>query len=79
MERLNNTLTMNESKNDQDTIDVNNAFIESPTKQDDRPVIRRTSRDLSRKKLAAFVSTAIAIGVIILVIIIPILGLRKSG
>ncbi|CAF1002313.1 unnamed protein product [Rotaria magnacalcarata] len=79
MERLNNTLTVNESKNDQDTIDVNNAFIESATKQDDRPVIRRTSRDMSRKKLTVFVSVSVAIGVIILVIIIPILGLRKSG
>jgi len=53
-------------------------FVDGSTTQDGLPIIERTSRSISRRKVTVIVSVAIAIGVIILVILIPALGLRKS-
>ncbi|CAF0777072.1 unnamed protein product [Rotaria sp. Silwood1] len=78
MEPLNNKLTINEVKNALDTMSANTAFIENAATQGERPLVRRTSRSISRRKLTIFVSVSVAIVIIILVIIIPILGLRKS-
>jgi len=79
MERPNNTLTANELRNDRDTMSPSTAFIEGATTQDERQVVNRMSRNISRRKLTIFVSVAVIVGVIILVILIPALGLRKSA
>lgn len=77
MERSNNTLTANEFRNDRDTVSANTAFIEGGTTQDERPLPE--DRTISRRKLKIFVSIMVGIGIIILVILIPILGLRKNS
>ncbi|CAF1638220.1 unnamed protein product [Adineta ricciae] len=79
IERTNNTLTANELRNDRDTLDAGTAFIEGGTTQDERPVVDPTSRTITRRKVTIFVSIAVAIGVVILVILIPLLGLRKNA
>jgi hypothetical protein len=79
MERPNNSLTANELKNDRDMMmSTDTPFVDGPMTQDVLPVIERTSRTISRRKVTVIVSVAIIIGVIILVILIPALGLRKS-
>ncbi|CAF0928409.1 unnamed protein product [Adineta ricciae] len=79
IERTNNTLTANELRNDRDTLDADTAFIEGGTTQDERPVVDPTSRTITRRKVTIFVSIAVVIGVVILVILIPLLGLRKNA
>ncbi|CAF0896659.1 unnamed protein product [Adineta ricciae] len=79
LERTNNTLTANELRNDRDMmLSTGTPFVDGPTTQDALPVIERTSRSISRQKVTVIVSVAITIGVIILVVLIPALGLRKS-
>ncbi|CAF3805785.1 unnamed protein product [Rotaria sordida] len=68
-----------ELRNDRDMMmSADTPFVDGPTTQDAIPVIERTSRSISRRKVTVIVSVAITIGVIILVILIPALGLRKS-
>lgn len=79
LERTNNTLTANELRNDRDMmLSADTPFVDGPTTQDGIHVIERTSRSISRQNVKVIVTVAIVIGVIILVILIPALGLRKS-
>ncbi|CAF0841809.1 unnamed protein product [Adineta steineri] len=79
LERTNNTLTANELRNDRDMMmSKDTPFVDDPTPQDGLPVIDRTSRSISRRKVTVIVSVAIFIGVVILVVLIPALGLHKS-
>lgn len=36
-------------KNDQETLSANTMFVEAPLLKEDLPVIRRSSRDITRK------------------------------